>query len=124
MEALTFTSTTVFRVTAFADGLLPSVTATATYLIDDPSPVPVISLATDERYLFDGKIGALVNGNGGTPNYEKELEYPVNIEYFNAQGFRRSTRIGTFTAAGHSARVNSQKSIAVVCAQSIRSGTI
>jgi hypothetical protein len=106
------TKTTVLRARAFGPAV-PSVTATATYFINDPSPVPVISLVTDEQYLFDSGTGALVAGAGSTPNYEKELEYPVNIEYYSPNGVQEINQEGTFTAAGHSARVNSQKSIAL-----------
>lgn len=54
-----------------------------------------------------------MKGSGKTPNYAKELEYPVNIEYFNAEGVCEINQMGTFTCSGHSARVNAQKSIAL-----------
>ena len=110
---LRFAKTTVLRVRAFADGQLPSATVTASYFVDDPSVVAVVSLVTDEKYLFNKKTGALVRGSGSIPNYDKEWEYPVNIEYFTADGFSEINQIGTFTAAGHSARQNAQKSIAI-----------
>lgn len=112
-EGLTLTQTAALRLAAFADGLLPSQPSAATYLISDPSPVAVVSLTTDDKYLFNQKTGALVKGTGDTPNYEKELEYPVHIEYFDAEGNCLLNQMGTFTASGHSARQNSQKSIAL-----------
>ena len=110
---LTLTKTTVLRARAFADGLLSSQTVTASYFVDDPSIVAVVSLVTDEKYLFNPKTGALVRGTGSIPNYDKEWEYPVNIEYFTAEGWSEINQVGTFTAAGHSARQNAQKSIAI-----------
>lgn len=111
---VTFEKTGVLRVRAFGEGLVPSETASATYFIGEERPVPVISLISDEKYLFDKKTGALVKGNNADyPNYEREWEYPANIEYFNLDGVCEINQLGTFTAAGHSARQNAQKSIAV-----------
>ncbi len=112
-EGLSLSKTTPLRLRAFADGCVPSVTVSATYLIDDPLVTPVVCLTTDDQYLFNSKTGALVKGTGSVPNYEKELEYPVNIEYYDADGTALINQMGTFTAAGHSARQNTQKSIAL-----------
>ena len=113
-EGLTFTKTAVPRVRAFEEDKVPSPTVSASYFIGLEQPVPVISLITDEKYLFDKKTGALVKGtNADYPNYEREWEYPVNIEYFDANGIVEINQMGTFTAAGHSARQNAQKSIAI-----------
>ncbi|MBQ6959571.1 MAG: CotH kinase family protein [Clostridia bacterium] len=113
-EGLTFSKTAVLRVRAFESDQVPSPTVSASYFIGLSQPVPVISLITDEKYLFDKKTGALVKGNNESfPNYEREWEYPVNIEYFDANGTGEINQMGTFTAAGHSARQNAQKSIAI-----------
>lgn len=113
-NGLTLSQTTALRVRAFEDGKVPSETVSATYWIGNTQPVPVVSLITDEKYLFDKKTGALVKGtNPDYPNYEREWEYPVNIEYYNMDGLCEINQMGTFTAAGHSARQNAQKSIAL-----------
>lgn len=112
-KPLRVSKTAVVRARAFMDGFLPSPDAAATYFIGDTSPCAVVSLIGDRQYLFDKKTGALVKGTGATPNYEKELEYPIHIEYFDEQGGRKIAQTGTFTASGHSARVNAQKSIAL-----------
>ena len=113
-EGLTFSKTAVLRVRAFESGQVPSPTVSASYFIGLEQPVPVISLITDEKYLFDKKTGALVKGTSDSyPNYEREWEYPVNIEYFGLGGAGEINQMGTFTAAGHSARQNAQKSIAI-----------
>lgn len=110
---LTVSRTTVLRVRAFADGLVPGQTVSATYFIDDDPQTPIVSLITDDLYLFNKKTGALVKGTGSIPNYSKGFEYPVNIEYFGADGLGQVNQLGTFTCSGHSARVNAQKSIAL-----------
>ncbi len=112
-EGLTVKKTTALRVKAFADGLVSSQTVSATYLIGEEQPVPAVCLTTDEKYLFDQKTGALVRGTGSMANYEKELEYPVHIEYYAQGGEQLISQMGTFTASGHSARQNRQKSIAL-----------
>ena len=112
-EGLTVKKTTPLRIKSFQDGAVSSPTVSATYFIDDPLPVAVVSLVTDSSYLFGKKTGALVKGTGSVPNYDKELEYPVNIEYFDENGQLVISQMGTFTAAGHSARQNAQKSIAI-----------
>ncbi|MHC1786710.1 MAG: CotH kinase family protein [Christensenellales bacterium] len=110
---LSFKKTTVLRARAFKAGLLPSQSVAATYVVDDPAPCAVVSLIGDPADLFGAKAGALVKGTGSVPNYDKELEYPVHIEYFDEKGERLICQEGTFTASGHSARVNAQKSIAL-----------
>ena len=112
-DGLTVKKTTVLRVKAFADGLVSSPTVSASYFINDDPLTPIVSLVTDDTYLFNKKTGALVKGSGSTPNYSKGFEYPVNIEYFDESGACLINQLGTFTCSGHSARVNAQKSIAL-----------
>lgn len=112
-NGVSFTKTGVLRVRAFSNDKVPSATVSATYLINENQLVPAVCLISDNKYLFDSKTGALVKGTGSTPNYEKELEYPAHIEYFDTDGQCLISQTGTFTAAGHSARQNSQRSIAI-----------
>ncbi len=68
-KGVAFQKTGVLRVRAFSEDLVPSETVSATYFIKEERPVPVISLVTDEKYLFDKKTGALVKGNNANyPN--------------------------------------------------------
>ncbi len=112
-DGLVISKTTALRVRAFRENEVPSVTVSATYIVESEQLTPIVCLTTDDQYLFNKKTGALVRGSGDTPNYEKEWEYPVNIEYFNADGVCEINQMGTFTASGHSARQNAQKSIAL-----------
>lgn len=110
---LTLTATIPLRVAAFRDDAVPSATVSATYLIGEDLPVAVVCLTTDSDYMFSRKTGALVRGTGSVPNYDKPYEYPVNIEYFDEDGTCLINQMGSFTASGHSARQNPQKSIAL-----------
>ena len=110
---LTVSKTTVLRVRAFRDDAVSSEVVSASYFIDDEQLTPIVSLITDDKYLFNKKTGALVKGTGSTPNYSKGYEYPVNIEYYGLDGVCQINQMGTFTCSGHSARVNAQRSIAL-----------
>ena len=112
-KGLTLKKTTPLRVAAFRGDAVPSAPVSATYFIGENLPVAVVSLTTDPDYMFSKKNGALVKGTGSVPNYDKPYEYPVNIEYFDEDGACVINQMGTFTASGHSARQNPQKSIAL-----------
>jgi hypothetical protein len=112
-DGITVKKTTPFRVRAFGENLVSSETASATYFINDEPGTSVVSLISDDKYLFSKKTGILVKGTGSIPNYSKGWEYPVNIEYYNKEGKNEINQMGTFTASGHSARINAQKSIAL-----------
>jgi hypothetical protein len=112
-EGLTLKATTPLRVKAFREGAVSSETVSATYFINDDPQTAIVSLITDDQYLFNKKTGMLVKGTGSIPNFSKGFEYPVHIEYFNREGKREISQTGTMTCSGHSARVNAQKSIAL-----------
>ncbi len=122
-EGLTLKKTTPLRVRAFRDGEVSSSVAAATYFISDEQLTPVVSLISDDKYLFSKKTGMLVKGTGSIPNYSKGFEYPVHIEYFNENGVQEISQNGTMTVSGHSARINSQKSIALYARKSWGPGT-
>ena len=112
-EGLKIKSTTPLRVKAFAADAVSSSTAGATFFIDDAPQTAIVSLISDDKYLFSKKTGMLTKGTGSIPNYSKGYEYPVHIEYFDSNGVKQISQTGTMTCSGHSARINSQKSIAL-----------
>ncbi|MCR5565751.1 MAG: CotH kinase family protein [Clostridiales bacterium] len=112
-EGLTVKKTTPIRVKAFRDDAVSSTTAGGTFFIDDAPQTAIVSLISDDKYLFSKKTGLLVKGTGSIPNYSKGYEYPVHIEYFNKDGGQEISQTGTMTCSGHSARINAQKSIAL-----------
>lgn len=112
-DGLTLKKTTPLRVKAFREDTVSSTVAGATYFIDDAPQTSIVSLISDDKYLFSKKTGMLVKGTGSIPNYARGYEYPVHIEYFNREGNLELSQTGTMTCSGHSARINSQKSIAL-----------
>ena len=112
-EGLTLKKTTPLRVKAFREDAVSSTTAGATFFIDDMPQTAIVSLISDDKYLFNKKTGMLTKGSGSFPNYAKGYEYPVHIEYFNKDGEMEISQTGTMTTSGHSALVNAQKSIAL-----------
>jgi hypothetical protein len=68
--------TRVLRARAFEDGLLPSRITTCTYLIDEGTTLPVVSLATDPPNLWDPETGIYVNWE------EQDWERPFHLEFF------------------------------------------
>ena len=112
-EGLQIKKTPPLRVKAFAEDAVSSSTAGATFFIDDAPQTAIVSLISDDKYLFSKKTGMLTKGTGSIPNYSKGYEYPVHIEYFNSKGEKQISQTGTMTCSGHSARINSQKSIAL-----------
>jgi len=112
-EGLLIKKTTPLRVKAFREDAVSSTTAGATYFIDDAPQTSIVSLISDDKYLFSKKTGMLVKGSGSIPNYARGYEYPVHIEYFTKDGKQELSQTGTMTCSGHSARINSQKSIAL-----------
>ena len=112
-DPITISKTTVVRARVCDADKLMSVAVGATYLINDPSPVAVVSLSTDDKYFNDKEIGVFVRGNGDTPNYMKELEHPIHIEYFDESGVRQLAQNASFHITGTSSRGYAQKSMGI-----------
>ena len=107
------TGVTALRVRAFAEGKLPSETVTQTYFVGISRDVPVVSLVTDDKYLFSEKTGLLVPGSGKTPNYYRNWEYPINVEYFNANNRQEINQQASFRVTGATSRAYAQKAISL-----------
>ena len=112
-DGLKISKTASLRLGAFEKDAVASAVVCASYLIGEDLPVPVVCITTDDSYLFGKKAGALAKGTGSVPNYDKPYEYPIHIEYFDENGACLINQMGSFTASGHSARQNAQKSIAL-----------
>lgn len=109
-DGLSLKKTAVLRLKAFREGEVSSPAVCATYFIGTERYTPVVSLIGSPDDFF-GKKGALVKGSGSVPNYDKDYEYPVNVEYFDGNGLCLLNQTGTFTVTGHSASGNAQKTI-------------
>ena len=86
----TVSTTTCYRFRLFQDGYLPSVVTTRSYILRDRDYyLPVVSVVTDPKNLYDNTIGAYVSGSNGKTanqdgtarNFNMEWDRPVNFEY-------------------------------------------
>ena len=80
---------TPIRAKLFCDGWASPRSLTQSYIIADHKiTLPVVSIATDKKFLDDSKIGILVNGNysSSKKNYEYDWRRPLNLELFESDG--------------------------------------
>lgn len=81
-------STSIIRAIFIEDNLLPSKLISNSYFIGESSNLPVISLVTDPKNLWDDEIGINTIGTNGVlkwgvkANYWQEWERPVSIQFF------------------------------------------
>lgn len=79
----------VYRFRLFKDGYLPSSVVTRSFLYNKWGyDLPIVSITTDRKNLYDDMIGAYVDGYNGTSgnnndfsNKNRSWERPVNFEY-------------------------------------------
>ena len=89
------TETTCLRLRLYAEGQLPSRVTTRSYIYKDRAyTLPVVSVVSDPRFLYDPETGVLVRGTNGRPgngqqtacNWNMDWERPVNFSYLDAGG--------------------------------------
>jgi len=97
-------SSRTVRAIAIADGQLPSIVTTQTYIVGIEHDLPIVALSTDPEYLF-GSLGMYTN-----PFYE--IERPVHVEFYEADGLALSFDAGFEIAGGYSQALT-QKSFAI-----------
>ena len=90
-----FDKSTNIKLRLFCDGYLPSNVVTRSFIRKDHSyNLPVISVVTDDAYLYDDSIGVMVEGVNGKIayglkypcNWNMDWERPVNFSYFDENG--------------------------------------
>lgn len=100
--------TTVFRFGLFEKGMLPSPVITRSYIHRDHDYyLPVVSIATDPKNLYDNTIGVYVDGtngvsgrNHGNSNINMDWERPVNFEYITPDGEMAVNQETEFVVSG------------------------
>ncbi len=116
---INITSTTVVKAKSFIDGFLPAKIFVNSYIINSDHDLPVISLSTDPKNLWDYNEGIYVDGPGWTPsephygaNFWMDWEKPAHVELFeqDGEGFSENCGIKIF---GAYSRSHAQKSLAV-----------
>ncbi|MBO4485830.1 MAG: CotH kinase family protein, partial [Prevotella sp.] len=88
--------TSQYRFRLFADGYLPSTTTTRSFIYNDRDydGLPVVSVVSDPRFLYDDSLGIYVRGKNGRPgngqsskcNWNMDWARPVNFSYLDAYG--------------------------------------
>ncbi len=115
----------IIRSASFRNGIRTSKLYTHTYLIDslifNKYQLPVVSLVTDEKNLFDPDSGIYVPGKHFDPdnpewtgnyfNTGDEWERPVSISYFERNGSPGFSLDGGIRIHGFKSRQASQKSL-------------
>ena len=87
---LTFTKTTVLRARILEDGMMPGITKTMTYFLNDEfqgHSLPIVSLATESSNFWDSEHG--IYGYTNKYNEKADFEIPVNIEFYENNGSDR-----------------------------------
>ena len=116
---LDITATTIVRARLFCDGFLSPPSSCHSYIFfpqDRPLTLPVVSIATDERYLYDPLIGIYTDGSyqEGKANYNFNWRRPVNVELFETSGVPGSiNQLCETRIFGGTSRTRSPKSLAI-----------
>jgi hypothetical protein len=113
VSPIAFTKTSVLRVKTLENGLLPGLTVTQSYFIDEPMNLPVISLVTDPDNFFSNETGIYVQGTAGVEGYcttvphnvNQDWERPVNLELFEKDGTTGLNQVAGVKIFGGCSRV-------------------
>ncbi len=120
---ITIDKTTIIRARALEKGKFMSSVVNHTFLINENVHLPVVSIFTDERYLFDDKIGIYTNGTDergriipsdprGNANYDQPWIRPAGIEYIKNGNTQFSENVAISVFGGYTRRY-SKKSLAI-----------
>ena len=92
-EPINIKSTTVIRARVFQEGYIPSSVQSRTYLFNISHDLPVISLVTDPKNLFDKDIGIYSFGDSFDQNYPyfganfwEDWERPIHLSLYDLSG--------------------------------------
>ncbi len=119
--AIAVDMTSILRARCFEDSLVPSAVTTATYLFGESRSLPIVSLVTDPRNLWDEEIGIYILGDDYNPewphygaNFWKPWERPASMELFESDGSTGiDQNIGIRIHGGYS-RAQAQKSLRLI----------
>lgn len=76
--------------------------------------LPVISIASDNSFFYDGQTGILSSTvNDGKPNYMQKWRRPINVEYYTAENKEVFNQLGETGVSGVSTREQPQKSMKI-----------
>lgn len=106
----------VLRAKSFNALKPPALSYNSTYIIEpqlnNRFTLPLMSLTSDYKHLFDNETGMYVFGNSG--NYWNDWERPGNFTYFNRDGSVGFNENAGFQLNGNTTRSRPRKAIRVV----------
>jgi len=114
--------TTIINAIALEDGIFPSEVVSHSYIINDASSLPVVSIALDPKYLYDDMVGIYVDGKNGKPlpgcmhndsaphNFAQKWERPAYLTYFDKSHNELFTIGSNIAISGQCSRYNRKKS--------------
>ena len=112
-SAISISKTTTVRAKCFAPDFEPSDIATQTYLINETTAMPVVSVTTDPFNLYDTKYGIFIYSD---PYLESNLfqdwERPVNVQFFETDHTLSFNIDAGVKVNGGLTRGNAEKSLA------------
>jgi len=92
-QPVTIQTTKVLRAAVIDNECFPGEIITHSYLIDEESNLPTVSLTTDPYNLWDEEYGIYVMGNDASPeephygaNFWEDWERPIHVELFEPNG--------------------------------------
>lgn len=116
---VSLSSTKVLKARAFTTDTMPSLVTVGTYFIRETTTLPVVSVSTDPKNLFDARTGIYAKGTNAeiAPPYYKanfwyDLERPMHVEVFEANGNRILSAFGGLKINGNSTVGVPEKSLA------------
>ncbi|MCD7972539.1 MAG: CotH kinase family protein [Candidatus Azobacteroides sp.] len=121
-DGILLTETTCVRAIAFSENKLPSEITSATYFINEREfDLPVVSIITDEKNLFDDMIGIYTKGINGIEgncetepvNWNQSWNRPVNFELFDTEGISCLNQELDISISGGCSRKNPLKSLKI-----------
>ncbi len=104
-QPIPVSETTVIRARALENNKFLSSTVNHTFLINENISLPVVSIAIDNKYLYDDQIGIY-------KNYDEDWMRPGAVEYFKNGKSQFSVNIG-LKIHGDFSRAYAQKSLAL-----------
>ncbi len=120
-DELLVDKTTVIRAQAFREGVLAGEMFEGSYFIGKKHQLPVVSLVTDPRNLWDEETGIYVMGNKADSvhpyygaNFWEEWEMPTQFTYIDTKGIARVNQQVGIKIHGGGSRSQAMKSLRVI----------
>lgn len=113
---LSIENTTIIRTRLFCDGWLSPYPTTQSYIFPDHEiTLPIISIVTDNSYLYSDELGILSKKlyTDNVENYEHDWRRPINIEFFFDHDASSINQLCETRVAGGASRVHPLKTLAI-----------